>query len=54
MMAVCEEFASEFNIMFNLKKCKLMCINVLLKTKPVFKLCNQLVNVVDNKVYLGT
>ena len=54
MIAVCEEFASEFNIMFNPKKSKLMCFNVSLETKPVIKLCNQLVDVVDSEVYLGT
>ena len=50
MIAVCEEFASEFNIMFNPKKSKLMCFNVSLETKPVIKLSNQLVDVVDSEV----
>ena len=40
--------------MFNPKKSKLMCFNVSLETKPVIKLCNQLVDVVDSEVYLGT
>ena len=32
----------------------LMCFNLSLETKPVIKLCNQLVDVVDSEVYLGT
>ena len=54
MIAACEEFASEYNITFNPKKSKLMCFNVSLETRPVINLCNQLVDVVDSKVYLGT
>ena len=54
MIAVCEKFASKFNIMFNQKKSKLMCFNVSLENKPVIKLYNQLVDVVDSEVYLGT
>ena len=52
MIAVCEEFASEINITLNLKKSKIMCFNVSLETK--LNLCNQLVDVVDSEVYLGT
>ena len=40
--------------MFNPKKSKLMCYNMLLDTKPIIKLCNQLVQVVDSEVYLGS
>ena len=40
--------------MYNQKKSKLMCFNVSLETKPVIKLCNQLVDVVDSEVYLRT
>ena len=36
-----------------IKKSKLMCYNMLLDTKPIIKLCNQLVQVVDSEVYLG-
>ena len=40
-------------IMFNPKRSKLMCYNMLSDTNPIFKLCNQLVHVVDSEVYLG-
>ena len=50
MLAVCEEFASEFNIMFNQKISKLICINVSIKIKHVTKLCNHFVDVVDSEV----
>ena len=53
MIKICENYACEFNIMFNPKKSKLMCYNMLLDTKPIIKLCNQLVQVVDSEVYLG-
>ena len=56
MIALCEEFASKFNLIFsnNRKKFKLMCFIVSLETKLVIKLCNQLVDVGDSEVYLGT
>ena len=35
MIKICEDYACEFDIMFNPKKSKLMCYNVLLDTKPI-------------------
>ena len=52
MIKICEDYAFEFDIMFNPKKSKLMCYNMLSDTKPIIKLCNQLVQVVDSEVYL--
>ena len=37
-----------------LKNSKLMCYNMLSDTKPIIKLCNQLVQGVDGEVYLGS
>ena len=51
MNKICEDYACEFDIMFNPKKSKLMCYNMLSDT--IIKLCNQLVQVVDSEVYLG-
>ena len=52
MIKICEHCACEFDIMFNPIKSKLMCYNILYYTKPIIKLCNQLVQVVDSEVYL--
>ena len=52
MIKICEDYDCEFDIMFNPKKSKLMCYNMLSDTKPIIKLCNQLVQVVDSEVYL--
>ena len=51
MIKICEDYDCELDIMFNPKKSKLMCYNMLSDTKPVIKLCNQLVQVVDSEVY---
>ena len=53
MIRISEDYACEFDIMFNPEKPKLMCYNMLSDTKPIIKLCNQLVQVVDSEVYLG-
>ena len=50
---ICKDYACEFDIMFNSKKSKLMCYNMLLDTMHIIKLCNELVQVVDSEVYLG-
>ena len=52
IIKICEYYACEFDIMFNPKKSKLMCYNISSDTKPIIKLCNQLVQAVDNEVYL--
>ena len=51
MIKICEDCACEFDIMFNLKKSKIMCYNMLSDTN--IKLCNRFVQVVDSEVYLG-
>ena len=53
IIKICEDYACEFDIMFNPKESKLMCYNVLSDTKPIIILCNQLVQVVDSEIYLG-
>ena len=47
VIKICEDYACEFDIMFNPKKSKFMCYNMLSDTKPIIKLCNQLVQVAD-------
>ena len=54
MIAVCEQYAHDFNILFNPKKSKLICFNMLLDIKPVITLCDKVVEVVDSEMYLGT
>ena len=53
MIKICEDYAGEFDNMFNPKKSKSMCYNMLSDIKPIIKLCNQLVQVADSEVYLG-
>ena len=38
--------------MFNIRKSKLMCYNILLDTKLIIKLCAQLMQVINSVVYL--
>ena len=53
IIKISELYACEFHTMFNLKKSKLMCCNMFSDTKPIIKLCNKFVQVVDSEVYLG-
>ena len=53
MFEICEEYASEMDLLFNPKKSKLQCYNMLLEVKPVVYLCDAIVDVVDNEMYLG-
>ena len=46
-------YASEMDLLFNQKKCKLLCYNMLLDVKPVVYLCDAIVDVVDSDIYLG-
>ena len=54
MIAICEDYANEYSILFNPKKSKLLCYNMFADEMPVIKLCNHVVEVVDNEVYLGS
>ena len=42
------------DLLFNPKKSKLLCYNMLLDVKHVAYLCNSIVDVVDREMYLGT
>lgn len=53
MISICEDYAIDFNILFNPKKSKMLCYNMLSPVKPIVKLCNQVVDVVEHEVYLG-
>ena len=53
MIVMCEEYASEMNLLFNQKKSKLLCYNMLLDVKPVVYLCDAFVDVADSKMYVG-
>ena len=53
MIEICEEYASEMELLFNPKKSKLLCYNMLLDVKPVVYLCDHIVDVVDSEMYLG-
>ena len=52
MIEICEEYASEMDLLFNQKKSKLLCYNMLLDVKPVVYLCDAIVDVVDSEMYL--
>ena len=53
MIKICEEYASEMDLIFNPKKSKLLCYNMLLDVKPVVYLFDATVDVVDSDMYLG-
>ena len=53
MIEICEEYASEVDLLLNPKKSKLLCYNMLLDVKPVVYLSDAIVNVVDSEMYLG-
>ena len=53
MIEICEEYASEMDLLFNPKNPKLLCYNMLLDVKPVVYLCDAIVDVVDSEIYLG-
>ena len=53
MINICELYAKEFCILFNPKKSKLLCFNILFHEKPCIKLCGKTVEVVDNELHLG-
>ena len=53
MIEICEEYASEMDLLFTKKKSKLLCYNMLLDVKPVVYLCDAIVDVVDSEMYLG-
>ena len=53
MIEICEEYASEMDLLFNPKKSKLLCYNMLLDVKPVVYLCDAIVDVVHSEMYLG-
>ena len=54
MIEICEEYASEMDLLFNRKKSKLLCYNMLLDVKPVVYLCDAIVEVVDSEMHLGS
>ena len=41
------------DLLFNQKKSKLLCYNMLLDVKPVVYLCDAIVDVLDSEMYLG-
>ena len=54
MIEICEEYASEMDLLYSTqKKSKLLCYNMLLDVKPVVYLCDAIVDVVDIEMYLG-
>ena len=53
MIEICEECASEMDLLFNPKKAKLLFYNMLLDVKLVVYLCDAIVDVVDSEMYLG-
>ena len=50
MIEKCEEYASEVGLLFNHKKSKLLCYNMLLDVKPVVYLCDAIVDVVNSEM----
>ena len=53
MIEICEDYASEMDLLFNPNKSKLLCYNMLLYVKSVVYLCDDIVDVVDSEMYLG-
>ena len=53
MIEICEEYASDMDLLFNPKKSKLLCYNMLLDVKPVVDLGDVIVDVVYSEMYLG-
>ena len=53
IIEICEEYASDMDLLFNPKKFKLLCYNMLLDVKPVVYLCDAIVDVVYSEMYLG-
>ena len=54
MISICESYAKDYSILFNPKKSKLLCFNSSTVMKPQVYLCEQLVDVVESEIYLGS
>ena len=52
MIKICEQYAIEYSIVFNLVK-SLMCFNYVSPDKPYIIICGKPVDVVDNDLHLG-
>ena len=46
MIKMCKDYACEFDIMFNPKKSKLMCYNILADTEHIINLCRPLIRLI--------
>ena len=53
IIEICEKYASVVDLLFDPKKSKLLCYNMLLDVKPVVYLCDAIVDVADSEMYLG-
>ena len=52
MINICEQYAHDFNILFNPNKSKLICYNMLLNVRPNVILCDKVEEVVSSAMYL--
>ena len=53
MIFICEQYAKEYEIMFNPNKSKLLCYNLISEFIPSVKLCGQYIEVVSDEIHLG-
>ena len=53
IIKICEQYAIEYSIVFNLVKSKLMCFNSVSPDKPYITLCGKHVDVVDNDLHFA-
>ncbi len=53
MISICETYATEYSIMFNPNKSKLLCFNPCIDVIPSVMFCNKIVEVVDSELHLG-
>ena len=52
MISICEQYAKEYEIMFNPIKSILLCYNLISDFIPSVKLCGQYIEVVSDEIYL--
>ena len=53
MILICEQYAKDYEIMFNPIKSKLLCYNLISDFIPSVKLCGQYIEVVSDEIHLG-
>ena len=53
MILICEQYAKEYEIMFNPIKSTLVCYNLIYDVIPSVKLCGQYIEVVSDEINLG-